>query len=282
MKIYKTISDLKKELAAIRQKGSSIGFVPTMGALHKGHLSLIEKAKKENEVVVCSIFVNPIQFNNKEDYTKYPRNEENDCIMLNEINCDLLFFPSEKEIYPSVDNFIFNFGELENVMEGKFRQGHFQGVAKVVKRLFEIINPDKAYFGEKDFQQLLIIKELAKKIFPDIKIISCPIYRESDGLAMSSRNMRLTPQERSVAPLIYKTLTKVKENINKDTMNQLKEWVKKEINSNHLMNLEYFEIADINTLQPVEKFDNSKSCIACIAVYIGNVRLIDNIFLENR
>jgi pantoate--beta-alanine ligase len=279
LNIYKKVLDLQKEIFVIRQKDASIGFVPTMGALHKGHLSLIEKAKKENDFVICSIFVNPIQFNNKEDYEKYPRLEEFDINMLNEKKCDLLFLPSEKEIYPEPNNFIFNFGNLDKVMEGKFREGHFQGVAKVVKRFFEIINPDRAYFGEKDFQQLTIIRELTKQFFPAIDIISCPIIRESDGLALSSRNMRLTIEERKIVPLIYQTLKKVKERVPQTSVIELKKWVENEINSQPLMKLEYFEISSIQSLQSIEKFEKEEKYIACIAVFIGKVRLIDNIIL---
>lgn len=280
MNIYRKISDLQKEIFVFRQKGSSIGFVPTMGALHQGHLSLIEKAKQENDIVICSIFVNPFQFNNKDDFKNYPHTEDVDIRMLNEKNCDLLFLPSEKEIYPKTDHIFFNFGNLEKVMEGKFRKGHFQGVAKIVKRFFEIISPDRAYFGEKDFQQLLVIKELARQYFPAIDIISCPIQRETDGLALSSRNMRLTIEERKFAPLIYKTLLEVKEKVGKVSIIELKNWVEKKINSHPLMKLEYFEISDIETLQPLEKWEDTKKCIACIAIFIGNVRLIDNLFLE--
>jgi pantoate--beta-alanine ligase len=281
LNIYKKVLDLQNEIFVIRQKKASIGFVPTMGALHIGHLSLIEKAKLENDFVICSIFVNPIQFNNKEDYEKYPRLEEFDINMLNEKKCDLLFLPSEKEIYPKPSTIIFNFGNLDKVMEGKFREGHFQGVAKVVSRFFEIINPDRAYFGEKDFQQLTIIRELTKQFFPTINVISCPIVREPDGLALSSRNMRLTMEERKMAPFIYKTLKKAKEKVPQTSVLELKKWVENEINSQALMKLEYFEISSIQTLQPIDEFENKKKYIACIAVFIGKVRLIDNIILEN-
>ncbi len=281
MNIYREISELQKELLEINQKSSSVGFVPTMGALHQGHLALIEKAKQENDFVICSIFVNRIQFNNIEDYEKYPQTENKDIELLKEKNCDIIFIPTEKEIFPNIDNFFFNFENLDKVMEGKFRQGHFSGVVKVVKCFFEIINPDRAYFGEKDFQQLTIIKEFAKQNFPTIEIIACSTVREFDGLAMSSRNVRLTEEERKVAPFIYKTLKRVKEKKINETVNDIKQWVIKEIDSQQFMSLEYFEISSSLTLQPIEKWEDSKNIVACIAVFVGNVRLIDNIIIEN-
>ena len=282
MDIYYTILDLQKAILVYRRQGASIGFVPTMGALHKGHLSLISKAKQENDIVVCSIFVNPVQFNNKEDFEKYPHTENEDIQLLNKEKCDLLFTPSQKEIYPDSthNNLDFNFGDLDKVMEGKYRSGHFKGVAIVVKRLLEIVLPNKAYFGEKDFQQLAIVKVLVKQCFPTIDIVPCPIMREADGLAMSSRNMRLTIEERKVVSLIYKTLFEAKTRAQSNTVFDLKQWVEGEINAQPLMKLEYFEISNINTLNPIENWEVNQKYIACIAVFIGKVRLIDNMIIE--
>jgi pantoate--beta-alanine ligase len=281
LKLLKTIDDIKNEILFLRQKRRSIGFVPTMGALHEGHLSLLEKAKMETDVVICSIFVNPIQFNNKEDFVKYPKTLDADLGMLNKVNCDMVFTPSEKEIYPEPDNFLFNFGAMENVMEGKFRQGHFIGVVRVIKRFFEIIEPDRAYFGEKDFQQYLIIRKFSQQFFPDIEIVPCPIAREADGLAMSSRNMQLSAEERKMATILSCLLKEVKNNINYKPISELKKWVQQEMKKNTSIKLEYFEISDIDTLQPILKKKDKMKYIACIAAYIGQVRLIDNIIIEN-
>ena len=198
MEIFKTIPELKNYLSKVKSTGSSIGFVPTMGALHQGHISLIKQACNENSKVVCSIFVNPIQFNNKEDLIKYPRNTDADIKVLQENNCDILFLPDNEEMYPEPVTTIYEFGQLDKVLEGKFRAGHFNGVAIVVKKLFDIVEADKAYFGEKDYQQLAVIKELVKKINIPIDIIPCPTLRESDGLALSSRNIRLSEHERRI------------------------------------------------------------------------------------
>jgi pantoate--beta-alanine ligase len=281
LKLYKTIPDLKKEILFLRNKKKSIGFVPTMGALHPGHLSLLEKARKENDVVICSIFVNPIQFNNIEDFKKYPNTVDADVEMLKGISCDVVFIPTVKEIYPEPDKFLFNFDDLDKVMEGKFRQGHFLGVIRVIKRFFEIIEPDKAYFGEKDFQQYLIIKKFSRQYFPGIEIVPCPIVREADGLAMSSRNMRLSAEERKTASILSSLLNEVRININRKPIPELKKWVKKEISKIKSIELEYFEISDIDTLQPIRKTNERKKYIACIAAYIGQIRLIDNTIIEN-
>ncbi len=278
MKIINTIINTKKYLNNIRLQNLSIGFVPTMGALHEGHLELIRKAKNENDFVVCSIFVNPIQFNNPEDLEKYPRNLETDISKLEKTGCDLLFFQSVKEMYPAPVKTRYDFGDLEKVMEGKHRQGHFNGVAIVVKKLFEIIKPDKSYFGEKDYQQLVIIQALVTKYNIPVEIIPCDTVREPDGLAKSSRNKRLTPEERKIAPVIYQILKEVKNKAGKTSINELTKWAEQQLNNCNGMKTEYFEIVDKKTLQPIESWEN-KNCIACVALFLGKIRLIDNIFL---
>lgn len=249
-----------------------------MGALHQGHLSLIKQARQENDFVVCSIFVNPIQFNRAEDLHNYPRTPEKDLIMLEAEGCDLVFMPNEMEMYPEPLTESFDFGVLDTVMEGAFRPGHFKGVATVVKRLFEIVKPHAAYFGEKDYQQLLVIKSLCKQLNLTLQIVSCPIIREADGLAMSSRNMRLSTEQRTAAPVIYKALLEARKMSKFHSAEQIHNYVVTLINSNPHLKVEYFEIADANTLLPPsgKSLDN---CIACIAVNAGNIRLIDNIIL---
>ncbi|NTW31186.1 MAG: pantoate--beta-alanine ligase [Bacteroidetes bacterium] len=277
MQIFYTISKIKKYISEHKNKKISIGFVPTMGALHKGHISLIDRAKAENDICICSIFVNPIQFNNKEDLLNYPRHLENDITQLIAVNCDILFAPSEKEMYPVPDNTIYNLGGLDKFMEGKFRLNHFNGVAVIVKKLFEIVEPNRAYFGAKDFQQLVVIKYLVKKYSIPVEIISCNIVREDDGLALSSRNARLTKEERAIAPFIHQILLKAKEKSRTNSVNEIKNMVSEEINAKPLIKLEYFEIVNKSTLENIEKIDDFSDCIACIAVFVGNIRLIDNI-----
>ncbi len=278
MEVFTKVTNTAKRISELKQQGKTIGFVPTMGALHEGHLSLMRKAKEENDVLAVSIFVNPIQFNNKEDLEKYPRDIYTDIKMLEEVDCDILFAPDEKEMYPGgYPSEKFDFGNLEKVMEGKFRPGHFNGVAIVVKRLFEIIKPDKAYFGKKDFQQLAIIKKMVKTGQIPVEIIPCEIIREDDGLAMSSRNKRLSAKERDLAPLIYKILS---ESVTKkDDLSPagLKKWVTDELGKIKEFEIEYFEIADGENLMPVDSWDDSKEIRGFIAVYLGDVRLIDNI-----
>ena len=277
MHLFHKISDTKAYLSEQKKKGLQIGFVPTMGALHKGHLTLLEKAKKENDLCVCSMFVNPIQFNNAADLTRYPRPLEKDILFLNSIGCDVLFQPSVEEMYPEPNKIIYDLNGLDKTMEGAFRPGHFNGVAVVVKKLFDIMEPNRAYFGEKDFQQLAIIKYLVKVLRLPIQIIPVATIRESDGLAMSSRNQLLTPLERKAAPHIYQTLLQAKEKITTINTHELKEWVIKEINRNSLMKTEYFEVVNIDTLRPASERFKTKNTIGCIAVNMGKVRLIDNI-----
>jgi len=279
MKILNTIKEIRGYLNEIRSKGLSIGFVPTMGALHEGHLSLIREAKKENDFVVCSIFVNPVQFNNEADLEKYPHEIESDIKKLKNEKCDLLFHPSVEEMYPEPDNTKFDFGDLDKVMEGKFRPGHFNGVAVVVKKLFEIIEPKRAYFGLKDYQQLVIIHKLTKDYNLSVEIVPCAIIREENGLAMSSRNELLSESEKKQASLIYSTLKRVKIQSGFATISELKESAFSQFKKSKTMKLEYFEIVDLYSLKPLRTWAESNNIIACIAVYVGKVRLIDNIIL---
>ncbi len=276
MQIFSQIKDIKTAIGLLKNENSTIGFVPTMGALHKGHISLIDKAKSENDYVVCSIFVNPVQFNNKEDFDKYPIQNDVDIELLKKNRCDVLFIPSVKEVYPKAPNENFSFGQLEKVMEGAFRPGHFNGVAIVVKKLFEIINSDKAYFGEKDFQQLMIIQALVKQLNLDIEIVPCPIIREADGLAMSSRNVRLTEHQRAIAPQIYALLKNCVEHSAIASVAEVKAEFVAKISAIPEFKLDYFEIADENNFQSISSWEDSKSPRAFAAIFIDNVRLIDN------
>ncbi len=274
---------LQAYITPLKESKKSIGFVPTMGALHEGHLSLIKKAKKENQIVVVSIFVNPTQFDNKEDLEKYPQTFNNDVKLLQSVNCDILFFPSVEEIYDqNIISKKFDFDGLEHQMEGAFRKGHFDGVGTIVKTLFEIVKPTTAYFGKKDFQQLQIIKNLVKKYDIPVKIVGCKIYRETDGLAMSSRNTRLTKKHRKAAPFIHKTLKKVKKKFKTKSIAELTQWVQKKFEKNSLLELEYFTIADETTLKPIKSKESNKKYRAFIAVYAGDIRLIDNIALKTK
>ncbi|HTA82468.1 MAG TPA: pantoate--beta-alanine ligase [Bacteroidia bacterium] len=279
MKVANTIEELDAILEPFSVKDRPIGFVPTMGALHEGHLSLIKQAKTENEVVVCSIFVNPTQFNDPADLARYPRPLEEDKRMLESAGCDVLFMPSVAQMYPNDDYSTLNedFGKLDKVMEGASRPGHFAGMITIVNKLFMAVKPHNAYFGQKDYQQLAIVRRFIEKHVIPINIISCPIVREPDGLAMSSRNRLLTPEERKRAVLIPQTMNKVKEMWNKNSAAEIKEFVQTEFAKEGYLKLDYFEIADARTLQPIE--DKSKPAVACIAVFDGKIRLIDNVLL---
>ncbi len=280
MLVFNTIESLQKHISEL-PKRTSIGFVPTMGALHKGHLSLIKKAEKQNKITVVSIFVNPTQFDNAEDLVNYPKTIEKDLKLLQSVNCSIAFIPSVKEIYnENIYSESFDFGGIENEMEGKFRKGHFNGVATIVKRLFEIVKPTKAYFGKKDFQQLQIIKKLVEIKKIPVKIKGCAIFREPDGLAMSSRNTRLTKEQREAAPFIYKILKKAKKKFGTKNADTVIEWVEKKFKKHPILDLEYFLIANEDTLQSVNKKDNNKKQRAFIAVYAGKIRLIDNLSLN--
>jgi pantoate--beta-alanine ligase len=274
-----TISETRFEIQKQISGGKTVGFVPTMGALHEGHLKLIRQAVAENDFVVVSIFVNPIQFNNPDDLAKYPRTLENDLLKLADTGCNLVFAPSADEMYPEPDLTEFDFGQLDKVMEGKFRPGHFKGVAIVVKKLFQIVTPHKAYFGEKDFQQLAIIKNMVSQLQMPVEIISCPIVREPDGLAMSSRNARLTPEERQAAPIIYKTLSGIKENYSWFIPDGIKQLVMGEIQESPFFIVEYVDVVNAETLLPFEDWMDVEHAVVCVAAFIGSVRLIDNIIL---
>jgi len=277
MKVIHTISSLKQQLDDERNAEKSIGLVPTMGALHAGHIALVNRCVAENDVCVVSIFVNPTQFNDKNDLLKYPRTFEADCQLLKAAGCSIVFAPEITEIYPEPDTRIFNFGHLEQVMEGAFRPGHFNGVAQIVSKLFDVVQPDKAYFGEKDFQQLAIIREMTKQLQLNTIIVPCPIVREKDGLAMSSRNARLNAFERESASKISETLFKSRSFAGKISVMELKQRVIEAINKVPVLRTEYFEIVDGNTLQPVSTWKDSDYIVGCIAVFCGEVRLIDNI-----
>jgi pantoate--beta-alanine ligase len=280
MKVINTVPDLQNRLKD--EKTTPVGFVPTMGALHKGHISLVENAVSDCPVIVVSIFVNPLQFNDKNDLINYPRTIENDLSLLGPVlrNNDIVFIPSVMEIYPEEDKRKFQFGNLDNVMESLHRPGHFNGVAQVVTRLFEIVKPDIAYFGLKDFQQLAVIKDLVRQTNNKVKIISCPIIREKDGLAMSSRNMLLDPEIRKKAPVIFNTLSAASEMIRERDIQEIKRFVEKSINNAKGFILEYFEIVDDTELIPVnfkEEMVPEKEYYGCIALKAGKIRLIDNI-----
>lgn len=275
MLVIKTIEELKDVLFRIRSNGKSVGFVPTMGALHEGHLSLIRRAKAETEVVVCSIFVNYVQFNNQSDLIQYPRDIDADILKIENL-VDLIFVPSQEEIYPEPPKEHYSFGSLENVMEGISRPGHFNGVAIIVKKLLEWIAPDKAYFGEKDFQQLVIVEKLVKDYNLNTQIVSCPIIREPNGLAMSSRNNRLSEHEFGIAGNINRILQESLKLIHQP-VKQIKSFVVSEISRIPEFTLDYFEIVDDKSLLNTESFDNCDGVVGCIAIYLGSVRLIDNI-----
>ena len=279
MRIVKLISETQSIISEYKANGKRVGLVPTMGALHQGHLSLVAQSKKENDITVVSIFVNPTQFNNPKDLKTYPRIIDRDLELLSEYQPDLIFIPEVEEVYPEPDTRIFDFGDIEKVMEGKNRPGHFNGVAQVVSKLFSYISPDNAYFGQKDFQQVAVIKQMTKDLKLDINIVPCPIIREVDGLAMSSRNMLLSELERKNAAKISETLIKACNLVPDFGVSLLKEWVVTEINSNAYLEVEYFEIVDDTSLQPIEKWEDSDNRIACITVQVGKVRLLDNISL---
>ena len=282
MHIFYGKASLIDYLKSIKTVHSTIGFVPTMGALHQGHLALMQKSQLENENTVVSIFVNPTQFNNPEDLAKYPRTLDEDVKKLTALNPNIILYaPSVEDIYDGKPlSQSFDFDGLENQMEGKFRPGHFNGVGTIVKRLFEIIEPTNAYFGEKDFQQLQIVKKMVAKNHLKVNVIGCPIYRESNNLAMSSRNERLSTEERNEAAIIYQTLTAVKEKFATNSTTSISEWVQKSFNKNKRFTLEYFVIADEATLLPCTRKNKNKKYRAFIAVLVNNIRLIDTISLN--
>lgn len=280
MEVFKTVKSLQNRLLKI-DKNKDLGFVPTMGALHDGHLSIVKKAKTENDFVIASIFVNPTQFDKEEDLLKYPKTIKKDLGKLESEKCDFVFIPTVEEIYANIiKSDSFDFDGLDRVMEGAFRVGHFDGVGTIVKKLFEIVQPNKAYFGEKDYQQLLIIKKMVEKNHLSVHIVPCEIYREKDGLAMSSRNARLTKNQRNEAPLIYQTLLKSQALFSDNNIEFIKTMVNNKFKNNDVLQLEYFEIADIQTLKPVDHKVSGIKYRAFIAVFADSIRLIDNIALN--
>lgn len=278
MKVVTSIEETSSIITSLKSKNKKIGLVPTMGALHEGHLSLVKESKENNDITWVSIFVNPTQFDKQEDLINYPNTLDKDLELLENIHCDYVFVPNTNEIYENnVNSESFSFDGLENEMEGKHRANHFDGVGTIVKKLFEIIKPNNAYFGEKDFQQLQIIKKLIEKTALPINIIGCDIHREVDGLAMSSRNLRLTEAQRKAAPFIYKTLLEAQEKSNKETFSSINKWVSNQFENHPILTLEYFEIAEEKTLKTIISKNPKQKHRAFIAVFAGSIRLIDNI-----
>ena len=277
MIIVKSISELRLLLTGERQTGKRIGFVPTMGALHNGHLSLVKYCTEANEVCVVSIFVNPTQFTNKLDLMVYPRTPEKDCALLESSGCNYVFIPSVAEMYPEPDTRIFELGVVAEVMEGVFRPGHFNGVAQIVSKLFDAVEPDHAYFGEKDFQQIAVVREMVRLLNIPVQIVSCPTVREADGLALSSRNVRLSAELRQIAPFIAATLEESCIFVPEQSVREVTDWVVNTLNRVPGLRVEYFEIVDGKTLQPIHDWEESAEPVGCIAVFCGEVRLIDNV-----
>ena len=277
MKIIRTIKDLQTELSELKAQGKKVGLVPTMGALHAGHASLVKRSVNENDVTVVSVFVNPTQFNDKNDLVKYPRTLDADCKLLESCGVTFVFAPSVEEIYPEPDTRRFSYAPLDTVMEGAFRPGHFNGVCQIVSKLFDIVKPHCAYFGEKDFQQLAIIREMVRQMKFDLEIVGCPIVREEDGLALSSRNARLSAEERENALNISRTLFKSRTFATTHSVSETQKMVEDAIAAAPGLRLEYFEIVDGNTLQKVGDWNDTSYVVGCITVFCGEVRLIDNI-----
>ena len=277
MKVIHTIKDLQAELSVLKAQGKKVGLVPTMGALHAGHASLVKRSGNENEVTVVSVFVNPTQFNDKNDLVKYPRTLDADCKLLEACGATYAFAPSVEEMYPEPDTRQFSYAPLDTVMEGAFRPGHFNGVCQIVSKLFEAVKPHRAYFGEKDFQQLAIIREMVRQMQFDLEIVGCPIVREEDGLALSSRNARLSAEERENALKISQTLFKSRTFAATHTVSETLKFVEDAIAAVPGLRLEYFEIVDGNTLQKVDNWNQTSYVVGCITVFCGDVRLIDNI-----
>ena len=278
MKVVNRVADLNAALASCPREG--VGFVPTMGALHAGHRSLVERARRENETVVVSVFVNPTQFNDKNDLKNYPRTPEADCKVLEAAGADIVFMPSVEDIYPEPDTRLFDFGLIDKVMEGATRPGHFNGVAQVVSRLFDLVKPRRAYFGEKDFQQIAVIKAMVKQLSLDVEIVECAIVRGEDGLALSSRNELLSAEHRKAAPHIYATISRAQELMQTMTPSELTRWMVENIDANPLLKTIYFEAVDALTMQRVEKWSDAERIQGCCAVQAGEIRLIDNIRIK--
>lgn len=280
MKIIQSKADLKDYLQKERNNNKTIGFVPTMGALHAGHMSLVDICVSQNDVCVVSIFVNPTQFNDPRDLETYPRTLEEDTLLLEKAGCNYVFAPTVEEMYPEPDTRVFDFGRISEVMEGAHRPGHFNGVAQVVSKLFDIVEPDNAYFGEKDFQQIAVIRAMVKQLHLPVKIHACPILRESDGLAMSSRNVRLTPALRQKAPLIARTLKESTKFVPRNNVREVIGYVVDTLNKEPELRVEYYEIVDGNSLEALSDWNDSDYIVGCITVFCGDVRLIDNILYK--
>lgn len=283
MQVFHKIADLQNRLFDDRKKSKSVGLVPTMGALHDGHASLVKKSIEDNDITVVSVFVNPTQFNDPKDLSSYPRDLDADCKLLETIGADYVFAPSVEEMYPTPDNRHFEFPPVTTVMEGAHRPGHFNGVCQVVSRLFYIVRPDRAYFGEKDWQQIAVVKAMVKSLCLNVKIVECPIVRESDGLARSSRNVLLSDDERKTAPNIFKALKEGVEYSKTHSVKETHDYVVNKINAIDGLDVEYFEIVDGDSLQDVENWNDSDYIVGCITVYCGKkpVRLIDHIKFKN-
>lgn len=280
MHLYETIADLRQAIDSQRRNSLSIGLVPTMGALHAGHLSLIEASKAQNDLTVCSIFVNPTQFNNPDDLARYPHTLEADCALLEAAGCDLVFAPSVAEMYPTSPVLKINFGELETVLEGAFRPGHFNGVGIVVAKLFNIVQPDRAYFGQKDLQQVAVVKRLVRDLSFPLELVRMPIVREDDGLAMSSRNRNLSPEERQQALELYRALSKARAILQTGgSIEAAKTAVGDHFQHQPAFRVEYFEVANADTLQAVDQLQAPGATALCIAAHLGKTRLIDNLIL---
>jgi pantoate--beta-alanine ligase len=281
MQVFNEIAPLKAFIRAKKHEGKSIGLVPTMGALHAGHLSIIQASQAENDITICSIYVNPAQFNNAADLEKYPRTIDKDTKSLEKVECDVLFCPSNREMYENDSLLKFDFGHLDKVMEGRFRPGHFSGVALVVSKLFNLVEPDRAYFGQKDWQQLVIIRQLVMELKFNLELRVVPIFREADGLAMSSRNQRLAAAEREKAVVFYRALEAAKTSLlSGSRFDEVSTMVRKIVESSDLVTLEYFEIAESKNLNLLDNVKAADRAIMCIAGFVGEVRLIDNMFLD--
>jgi pantoate--beta-alanine ligase len=281
MKVFDTAQSLTEEVNLHKKAGKTVGFVPTMGALHDGHLSLVASSKKKNDVTVVSIFVNPTQFNDKNDLAKYPRTPEKDLELLKKAGCDMVFMPDVDEVYPEPDTRTFDFGSLDDLMEGKRRPGHFNGVAQVVTRLFDMVKPHRAYFGLKDFQQVAVIKKVVADLNIPVEIVPCPIIREPDGLAMSSRNMLLNAEERKTALILSRSLFEAKDMADRATPLEIVEYITDKIKNQPGIELEYFEIVDGATLKPVNGWSDCDYIIGCMAARVGKIRLIDNMIFSS-
>lgn len=279
MEVINSVKKLQERVGALKAQGQKVGLVPTMGALHAGHKSLIDRSCRENDVTVVSVFVNPTQFNNPNDLATYPRTEEADCRLLEEAGVTLAFIPTVEEMYPEPDTRTFDLGPVAEVMEGPMRPGHFNGVAQIVSKLFDIVKPHKAYFGEKDFQQIAVIRRMVELLGMDVEIVACPIVREADGLALSSRNVRLTPAGRAVAPAIHKILQESVEWKPELSPAEVTDRVIALINSTDGLEVEYYLIVDSLTMQPIDRWpaEGEPQAVGCVTVYCGDVRLIDNI-----